>query len=75
MRDDFYLATAADIVADPSAPNAFVEGIMEGKEWIWDNGTLVESELVRMKERINTRVRKKQASEDALELATFLKML
>ena len=75
VRDDFYLATAADIVADPSAPNAFVEGIMEGKEWIWDNGTLVESELVRMKERINTRVRKKQASEDALELTTFLKML
>ena len=75
VRDDFYLATAADIVADPSAPNAFVEGIMEGKEWIWDNGTLVESELVRMRERINTRVRKKQASEDALELATFLKML
>ena len=75
VRDDFYLATAADIVADPSAPNAFVEDIMEGKEWIWDNGTLVESELVRMRERINTRVRKKQASEDALELATFLKML
>ena len=75
VRDDFYLATAADIVADPSAPNAFVEGIMEGKEWIWDNGTLVESELVRMRERINTRVRKKQASEDALELASFLKML
>ena len=75
VRDDFYLATAADIVADPSAPNAFVEGIMEGKEWIWDNGTLVESELIRMRERINTRVRKKQANEDALELATFLKML
>ena len=75
VRDDFYLATAADIVADPSAPNAFVEGIMEGKEWIWDNGTLVESELVRMRERINTRVRKRQANEDALELASFLKML
>ena len=75
VRDDFYLATAADIVADPSAPNAFVEGIMEGKEWIWDNGTLVESELIRMTERINTRVRKRQASEDALELASFLKML
>ena len=41
VRDDFYLATAADIVADPSAPNAFVEGIMEGKEWIWNNGALV----------------------------------
>ena len=75
VRDDFYLATAADIVADPSAPNAFVEGIMEGKEWIWDNGTLVESELIRMRERINTRVRKRQANEDALELAHFLKML
>ena len=75
VRDDFYLATAADIVADPSAPNAFVEGIMEGKEWIWDNGTLVESELVKMRERINTRVRKKQANEDALALAHFLKML
>ena len=75
VRDDFSLATAADIVADPSPPNAFVEGIMEGKEWIWDNGTLVESELIRMRERINTRVRKRQASEDALELASFLKML
>ena len=75
VRDDFYLATAADIVADPSAPNAFVEGIMEGKEWIWDNGTLVESELIRMRERINTRVRKRQANEDALELASSLKML
>ena len=42
VKDDFYLATAADIVADPSAPNAFVEGIMEGKEWIWDNGIVKE---------------------------------
>ena len=40
VKDDFYLATAADIVADPSAPQAFVEGNMEGKEWIWDNGIL-----------------------------------
>jgi len=75
VGEDFMLATAADIVADPSAPDAFVSGIMEGKEWIWDNGTLVESELIRMRERINTRVRKRQASEDALELASFLKML
>ena len=42
---DFYLATAADIVADPSAPDAFVEGIMESKEWVWDNGVLVEKDL------------------------------
>ena len=44
VKDDFYLATAADIVADPSAPNAFVEGIMEGKEWVWDNGIVKEVE-------------------------------
>ena len=48
VKDDFYLATAADIVADPSAPQAFVEGIMEGKEWIWDNGILRESEVARI---------------------------
>ena len=75
VRNDFYLATAADIVADPSAPNAFVEGIMEGKEWIWNNGSLVEAELERAKQRIETRVRKKQANENALEFAKFLKSL
>ena len=45
VKDDFMLATAADIVADPSAPQAFVEGIMEGKEWVWDNGVLVEQDI------------------------------
>ena len=75
VRYDFYLATAADIVADPSAPNAFVEGIMEGKEWVWNNGTLVEAELERAKQRIEARVRKKQINENALEFAKFLKML
>jgi len=72
---DFYLATAADIVADPSAPNAFVEGIYEGKEWVWDNGSLIESELQRMKRRIDERVRKREANENALEFAKYLKML
>ena len=48
VKDDFYLATAGDIVADPSAPKAFVEGIMEGKEWIWDNGILREAEVARI---------------------------
>ena len=48
VKDDFYLATAADIVADPSAPEAFVEGIMEGKEWIWDNGIIKETEVARI---------------------------
>ena len=45
VQGDFYLATAADIVADPSAPDAFVAGIMEGKEWIWDNGLLKETQI------------------------------
>jgi hypothetical protein len=75
VRNDFYLATAADIVADPSAPSAFVEGIMEGKEWVWDHGALVEAELAQAKERINKKVQKKQALEEALEFAKFLKML
>jgi|TARA_B100000131_G_scaffold256515_1_gene251282 hypothetical protein len=48
VKDDFYLATAADIVADPSAPEAFVEGIMEGKEWIWDNGVIKEAEIAKI---------------------------
>ena len=48
VKDDFFLATAGDIVADPSAPKAFVEGIMEGKEWIWDNGILKEAEVARI---------------------------
>ena len=75
VNGDFYLATAADIVADPSAPNAFVQGIMEGKEWVWNHGTLVEAELVRMKDRIERRTRSRHAKEDALEFAKFLKLL
>ena len=75
VRNDFYLATAADIVSDPSAPNAFVEGIMEGKEWVWNHGALVEAELIRMKTRIERKNRTKHAKEDALEFAKFLKML
>ena len=75
VNGDFYLATAADIVADPSAPNAFVQGVMEGKEWVWNQGTLVEAELVRMKDRIERRTKSKHAKEDALEFAKFLKIL
>ena len=52
VQNDFYLATAADIVADPSAPDAFVEGIMEGKEWIWDNGVIREATINDYKEVI-----------------------
>jgi hypothetical protein len=51
VQDDFYLATAADIVADPSAPSAFVQGIMEGKAWVWDNGTLVETVVEKSKKQ------------------------
>ena len=75
VRDDFYLATAADIVADPSAPNAYVEGIMEAKECVCNNGSLVEAELERAKQRINERVRKRQVNENALEFINFLKKL
>ncbi|SVA56376.1 uncharacterized protein METZ01_LOCUS109230 [marine metagenome] len=75
VKDDFYLATAADIVADPSAPNAFVEGIMEGKEWVWDHGNIVEAQLAEMKQRIDVKQRQKQTNLEALEFAKFLKML
>ena len=54
VGEDFMLATAADIVADPSAPDAFVQGIMEGREWVWDNGLLKECDVQRVKETINS---------------------
>jgi hypothetical protein len=59
---DFYLATAADIVADPSAPDAFVEGIMEGKEWVWDNGVLKSKTIEEYKSEIE-RVRRTELAE------------
>ena len=58
VQDDFYLATAADIVADPSAPDAFVHGIMEGKEWVWDNGLLKETQIQEYKDKIEKSSRK-----------------
>ena len=75
VRDDFYLASAADIVADPSAPNAFVEGIMEGKEWVWNNGALVEAELVELRRKFDVKKRQRDAKFEALEFAKFLKKL
>ena len=75
VKDDFYLATAADIVADPSAPQAFVEGIMEGKEWVWDNGILKEVEIAGIKDEINEGVRRKQSNVSALAFAKFLSKL
>ena len=64
VRNDFYLATAADIVADPSAPNAFVEGIMEGKDWVWDNGIVKEVDIANYKRALDQKseaLGKKQA--------------
>ena len=75
VRDDFYLATAADIVADPSAPNAFVEGIMEGKEWVWNNGALIEAELVELRRKFDVKKRNRDTKVEALEFAKFLKKL
>ena len=75
VRDDFYLATAADIVADPSAPNAFVEGIMEGKEWVWNHGSLVEAHVAEVKRSFDVKKRQRQTNEAALAFAKFLKKL
>ena len=75
VRNDFYLATAADIVADPSAPNAFVEGIMEGKERVWNNGLIREADIAKMKENIEENHAKRNPKADALEFARFLQKL
>ena len=75
VSDDFYLATAADIVADPSAPNAFVEGIMEGKEWVWNNGALVEAHVADLKKKFDVKKRQRQVNLEALEFAKFLEKL
>ena len=75
VSDDFYLATAADIVADPSAPNAFVEGIMEGKEWVWNNGSLVEAHVADLKKKFDVKKHQRQVNLEALEFARFLEKL
>ena len=68
VGEDFMLATAADIVADPSAPDAFVEGIMEGKEWVWDGGILREKYAEKTQRRINTLVDQRILEENKLNL-------
>ena len=75
VMDDFMLATAADIVADPSAPDAFVNGIMEGKEWVWDNGVLKEAAVAQIKQEIDqaTLINLQERKISAFE--TFLKSL
>jgi len=64
VKDDFYLATAADIVADPSAPNAFVEGIMEGKEWVWQNGAVKEMDIEAYRKELDWNYERVQAREE-----------
>ena len=68
VQDDFYLATAGDIVADPSAPDAFVRGIMEGVEWVWDNGLLKAQKIEQYKEQINRGARNKLSEETAIKV-------
>ena len=72
---DFYLATAADIVADPSAPDAFVEGIMENKEWIWDNGVIKERDIEEYKQYIQEAKRLKIAEAKAKVFKSFIEKL
>ena len=76
VGEDFMLATAADIVADPSAPDAFVQGIMEGKEWVWDGGVLREKFAAKTRASINTLVDQKRLDEHKLGLFNdFIKSL
>ena len=75
VADDFMLATAADIVADPSAPDAFVDGIMEGKEWVWDNGILKESAIAAMKQEIDEATLINLQERKISAFAAFLKSL
>ena len=76
VGEDFMLATAADIVADPSSPDAFVQGIMEGKEWVWDGGVLREKFAEQTKKAINTLVDQKRLEEHKLGLFDdFIKSL
>ena len=73
VGEDFMLATAADIVADPSAPDAFVDGVMEGKEWVWEGAVLREKNVSEIKKTINTLVDQKKLEEH--KLALFQKFL
>lgn len=68
VQNDFYLATAADIVADPSAPDAYVQGIMEGVEWVWENGVLKAHEVEQVKEEIEQATRSRQLNEKKIEV-------
>jgi len=75
VRDDFMLATAADIVADPSAPDAFVNGIMEGKEWVWENGIIKEVNIAKYQRYISESTRKNLEERSLKAFNHFLQSL
>lgn len=75
VQSDFYLATAADIVADPSAPDAFVNGIMEGKEWVWENGVIREATVADYEKKIKTASRKELEEAKLAVFADFIAKL
>ena len=75
VQGDFYLATAADIVADPSAPDAFVNGIMEGKEWVWENGAIREKEIAKYKKLVENAPKSKLTTLEANIFADFVSRL
>ena len=75
VKDDYYLATAADIVADPSAPGAFVQGIMEGREWLWDNGQFQEQQLEDIQKKIEASAKKERKQVSILAFEEFINSL
>jgi len=76
VQDDFFLATAADIVADPSAPDAFVRGVMEGVEWVWDNGVIKAQRLEEMKRQIDRSIRSRDYEQVKIQVfENFIKSL
>lgn len=75
VGEDFYLATAADIVADPSAPDAFVRGIMENKEWVWDNGRLTEAQIANYKKELTMPAKKSRTQKRLDEAKVFSKFI
>ena len=75
VKDDYFLATAADIVADPSAPGAFVQGIMEGREWVWDNGLLQEKQIEEMQSKIEASSKRDREEVSILAFKKFINSL
>jgi len=75
VKSDFYLATAADIVADPSAPSAFVQGVMEGKEWVWDNGIVKEKDISDIQREIERAKREELAIKQTAAFESFMRKI